>query len=128
MFRKLLPPSPPYVHDRLRRGRCVPEPPDHHRRALRAGGETDLVARMLADGMAELKQVMVVQNIVGASGVAGIARHRGQARRLYRRNPERAAGQHPTCAKFRIRWIVDFVGRILKAPRHGRQDRALEHA
>lgn len=37
-----------------------------------AGGETDLVARMLADGMSkELKQVMVVQNIVGASGVAG---------------------------------------------------------
>lgn len=39
-----------------------------------AGGETDLVARMLADGMSkELKQVMVVQNIVGASGVAGIS-------------------------------------------------------
>ena len=39
-----------------------------------AGGETDLVARMLADGMSkELKQVMVVQNIIGASGVAGIS-------------------------------------------------------
>ena len=39
-----------------------------------AGGETDLVARMLADGMSkELKQVVVVQNIVGASGVAGIS-------------------------------------------------------
>lgn len=74
-----------------------------------AGGETDLVARMLADGMSkELKQVMVVQNIVGASGVAGIsAVTRGQARRLYpRRNPERAAGHAPPHAQSSdIRWI-----------------------
>ena len=99
-----------------------------------AGGETDLVARMLADGMSkELKQVVVVQNIVGASGVAGIsADHRGQARRLHpRRNPERAAGHAPPHAQGSL--YAGFVR--LRGPypqgsvhRHGRQDRALEHA
>ena len=90
-----------------------------------AGGENRPRGRMLADGMSkELKQVMVVQNIVGASGVAGIsARHRGQARRLYpRRNPERAAGHAPHMRKFRIRWIRSLRGPYPQGSvhRHGR--------
>ncbi len=74
-----------------------------------AGGETDLVARMLADGMSkELKQVMVVQNIVGASGVAGISAVTGAKPDGYTLGvtPSAPLAMHtPTCAKFRIRWI-----------------------
>ena len=73
-----------------------------------AGGETDLVARMLADGMSkELKQVVVVQNIVGASGVAGISAVTGAKPDGYTLGvtPSAPLAMHPTCAKFRIRWI-----------------------
>ena len=67
-----------------------------------AGGETDLVARTLADGMSkELKQVMVVQNIVGASGVT----------------PSAPLAMHPHMRKVPYTLdSFDFVGRILKAP------------
>ena len=73
-----------------------------------AGGETDLVARMLADGMSkELKQVMVVQNIVGASGVAGISAVTGAKPDGYTLGvtPSAPLAMHPTCARFLIRWI-----------------------
>ena len=89
-----------------------------------AGGETDLVARMLADGMSkELKQVMVVQNIVGASGVAGISAVTGA-------KPD-AAGHAPPHAQSSV--YAGFVRLRGLYPqgsvhRHGRQDRALEHA
>ena len=99
-----------------------------------AGGETDLVARMLADGMSQkLKQVVVVQNIVGASGVAGISAVTGAKPDGYTLGvtPERAAGHAPSHAQGSV--YAGFVR--LRGPypqgsvhRHGRQDRALEHA
>ncbi|MFQ8735512.1 MAG: Bug family tripartite tricarboxylate transporter substrate binding protein [Bilophila wadsworthia] len=96
-----------------------------------AGGETDLVARMLADGMSkELKQVMVVQNIVGASGVAGISAVTGA-------KPDGYLGvtsSAPLCTPHAQSSV--YAGFVrLRGPypqgsvhRHGRQDRALEHA
>ena len=85
-----------------------------------AGGETDLVARMLADGMSkELKQVMVVQNIVGASGVAGISAVTGAKPDGYTLGvtPSAPLAMHPHMRK--VPYTLDsfaFVGRILKAP------------
>ena len=85
-----------------------------------AGGETDLVARMLADGMSkELKQVVVVQNIVGASGVAGIsavteAKPDGYTLGV---TPSAPLAMHPHMRKVPYTLdSFDFVGRILKAP------------
>lgn len=85
-----------------------------------AGGETDLVARMLADGMSkELKQVMVVQNIVGASGVAGISAVTGAKPDGYTLGvtPSAPLAMHPHMRKVPYTLdSFDFVGRILKAP------------
>lgn len=85
-----------------------------------AGGETDLVARMLADGMSkELKQVVVVQNIVGASGVAGISAVTGAKPDGYTLGvtPSAPLAMHPHMRKVPYTLdSFDFVGRILKAP------------
>ena len=85
-----------------------------------AGGETDLVARMLADGMSkELKQVMVVQNIVGASGVAGISAVTGAKPDGYTLGvtPSAPLAMHPHMRKVPYTLdSFDFVGCILKAP------------
>ena len=85
-----------------------------------AGGETDLVARLLADGMSkELKQVMVVQNIVGASGVAGISAVTGAKPDGYTLGvtPSAPLAMHPHMRKVPYTLdSFDFVGRILKAP------------
>ena len=85
-----------------------------------AGGETDLVARMLADGMSkELNQVVVVQNIVGASGVAGISAVTGAKPDGYTLGvtPSAPLVMHPHMRKVPYTLdSFDFVGRILKAP------------
>ena len=85
-----------------------------------AGCETDLVARTLADGMSkELKQVMVVQNIVGASGVAGISAVTGAKPDGYTLGvtPSAPLAMHPRMRKVPYTLdSFDFVGRILKAP------------
>ena len=85
-----------------------------------AGGETDLVARTLADGMSkELKQVMVEQNIVGASGVAGISAVTGAKPDGYTLGvtPSAPLAMHPHMRNVPYTLdSFDFVGRILKAP------------
>ena len=67
----------------------------------------------------ELKQVMVVQNIVGASGVAGISAVTGAKPDGYTLGvtPSAPLAMHPHMRKVPYTLdSFDFVGRILKAP------------
>ncbi len=85
-----------------------------------AGGETDLVARMLAASMEKiLGQNVAVQNITGASGVTGIsslisARPDGYTLAV---TPSAPLVMHPHMRE--VPYNLDsftFVGRILKSP------------
>lgn len=85
-----------------------------------AGGETDLVARMLADSMGTiLGQTVAVQNMVGASGVAGISAVLNAKPDGYTLGvtPSAPLAMHPHMRK--VPYTLNdftFVGRILKAP------------
>lgn len=85
-----------------------------------AGGETDLVARMLADNMHTIfGQNVVVQNIVGAAGVTGMSAITSAKPDGYTLGvvPSAPLAMHPHMRQ--VPYSLDsfeFIGRILKAP------------
>lgn len=85
-----------------------------------AGGETDLIARMLANGLSdEFKQNVLVQNIVGAAGVTGMntakdARATGYTLAV---TPSAPLSMHPHMRK--VPYNLDsfkYIGRLIQSP------------
>ncbi len=85
-----------------------------------AGGETDLVARMLADNMHTIfGQNVVVQNIVGAAGVTGMSAITSAKPDGYTLGvvPSAPLAMHPHMRQVPYSLeSFEFIGRILKAP------------
>lgn len=85
-----------------------------------AGGETDLIARMLANGLTdEFKQNVLVQNVVGAAGVTGMnaakdARANGYTLAV---TPCAPLAMHPHMRK--VPYTLEsfkYIGRLMESP------------